>query len=109
MKNLHRRTHPRLLPALAAALALAASLSGQTTARPASTAPSKDEAIVLSPFTVNTDKDNGYIAADSLLAGRLSTELIKTPSDITVLTRDFINDIAATAGYGDPEPTQESK
>ncbi len=96
MKNLHRRTHPRLLPALAAALALAASLSGQTTARPASTAPSKDEAIVLSPFTVNTDKDNGYIAADSLLAGRLSTELIKTPSDITVLTRDFINDIAAT-------------
>lgn len=59
-------------------------------------APTKEEAVVLSPFTVATEKDNGYIAADSLLAGRLSTELIKTPSDITVLTRDFINDIGAT-------------
>ncbi len=79
---------------LAAILVLlpAASASAQT----ATTPPSKEDAVVLSPFTVATEKDNGYIAADSLLAGRLSTELIKTPSDITVLTRDFINDIAAT-------------
>ena len=77
---------PFALAALAVATASAQTVPG----------PTKEEAVVLSPFTVATEKDNGYIAADSLLAGRLSTELIKTPSDITVLTRDFINDIGAT-------------
>ena len=80
-----------LITRLAAALAITATaLSAQTAPVP------KQDAVVLSPFTVNTDKDSGYIAADSLIAGRLSTELLKTPSDITVLTRDFINDIGAT-------------
>lgn len=50
---------------------------------------------MLSPFTVNTDKDVGYLATDSLVGGRLSTELIKTPSDISILTSDFLNDIGA--------------
>jgi outer membrane receptor protein involved in Fe transport len=86
-------TAPQVLPRVAAFLALfSAHADGQTT----SEANSQADAIQLSPFTVNTSKDVGYIAADSLLAGRLSTELLKTPSDITVLTRDFINDIAAT-------------
>lgn len=68
--------------------------AGNPAAVPAAEAGS--DTVTLSPFTVNTSKDVGYIAADSLLAGRLSTELLKTPSDITVLTRDFINDIGAT-------------
>ncbi|MBL9213590.1 MAG: TonB-dependent receptor plug domain-containing protein [Opitutaceae bacterium] len=82
----------RSLVALGAALAASAGRA-QTAPKPAAAG---EETITLSPFTVNTSKDIGYIAADSLLAGRLSTELLKTPSDITVLTRDFINDIAAT-------------
>lgn len=89
-----RRAASRVLVAVCIAVALTAALKAQST--PTTAAPAKDETITLSPFTVSTAKDNGYIAADSLLAGRLSTELIKTPSDITVLTRDFINDIGAT-------------
>lgn len=92
MHHLTTRALTRALLPLPVLLGLAASAFGQS----AATAPTRDEALVLSPFTVSTEKDNGYIAADSLLAGRLSTELIKTPSDITVLTRDFINDIGAT-------------
>ena len=90
MNTLPTRALPRVAIPLSLALACVTSLCAQPT--PAA----KNEAVVLSPFTVSTEKDNGYIAADSLLAGRLSTELIKTPSDITVLTRDFINDIGAT-------------
>lgn len=105
-------THPRdeLVPALACPLpcrrpAPAARRlrqpgpvhpSARHAPRPAGEPSLSEESITLSPFSVDTSKDEGYIAADSLLAGRLSTELIKTPSDITVLTRDFINDVAAT-------------
>jgi outer membrane receptor protein involved in Fe transport len=83
-------------PFALSAIAAFTALSAQTTPPASPAASTGEETVVLSPFTVNTAKDVGYIAADSLLAGRLSTELIKTPSDITVLTRDFINDIGAT-------------
>lgn len=85
------RAHLRRLALLPALLALAAPAGAQTA--PATT---KEDAVVLSPFTVNTEKDNGYIAADSLMGGRLATSLLKTPSDISVLTRDFLDDVGAT-------------
>jgi outer membrane receptor protein involved in Fe transport len=66
------------------------------TATPPAAAPKPEETVELSPFTVNTDQDTGYIATDSLVGGRLSTQLLKTPSDVTVLTRDFLTDIGAT-------------
>jgi len=50
----------------------------------------------MSPFVVNSDKDVGYLGYESLAGGRLSTELLKTPSDVTVLTKDFLTDISAT-------------
>ncbi len=90
------RAHLRLTALLLAMLAAAGSALAQNTSTPSPSAAPKDDTIVLSPFTVNTAKDVGYLAADSLLAGRLSTELLKTPSDISVLTRDFIDDIGAT-------------
>jgi outer membrane receptor protein involved in Fe transport len=97
MKNLlpnrAKRCRRYLLPTL---FALATVGSAQTVPTATKTAPATEGTLVLSPFTVNTDKDKGYIAADSLLAGRLSTELLKTPSDISVLTREFIDDIGAT-------------
>ena len=91
MKKLSARTrlgHLALVPALVAVIVSAHAQSP-------STAP-KAEVITLSPFTVNTEKDNGYIAGDSLMGGRLATPLLKTPSDITVLTRDFLDDVGAT-------------
>lgn len=89
--------HRTLIGRISAALALLAAggASAQTTANSASTS-TPDEAISLSPFRVQTERDTGYLAADSLVAGRLSTELLKTPSDVTVLTRDFLTDIGAT-------------
>ena len=55
----------------------------------------KEDAIVLSPFTVSTEKDSGYQAADSLAGGRIATNVLKTPADQTILTREFLDDIAA--------------
>jgi outer membrane receptor for ferric coprogen and ferric-rhodotorulic acid len=73
-------------------LVAGSALDAQTTPTPATAA---QQTIQLSPFVVSTEKDKGYIAADTLNAGRLSTNLLMTPSDLTVLTRDFINDIGA--------------
>src|SRR5438105_4762434 len=87
----------RLLP-LASFLVLgfAGSARAQTasTARPAENA-SQTEAVVLNAFTVNTDKDTGYQAADSLVGGRISANVLKTPADQTILTREFLDDIGA--------------
>ena len=91
MKMLSARAHLRHLALIPAVVAVIVSARAQSP----STAP-KQEVMTLSPFTVNTDKDNGYIAADSLMGGRLATPLLKTPSDITVLTRDFLDDVGAT-------------
>lgn len=54
---------------------------------------SDTDPLVLSPFKVETARDDGYMAADVISAGLLATNLLKTPADITVLTRDFLNDI----------------
>jgi outer membrane receptor for monomeric catechols len=56
----------------------------------------KDQTVVLSPFSVQADKDNGYQAADTLSAGRMATKLLSTPADISVLTADFLRDLGAT-------------
>ncbi len=67
--------------------------SGTAEARKAA-ALEEEEITRLSPFVVSTEKDTGYIAADTLNAGRLSTNLLMTPGNIDVFTRDFINDLA---------------
>ena len=53
------------------------------------------ETIELSPFQVRSDKDTGYIANDVISGGRIAMNLLQSPSDITVLTRDFMNDVGA--------------
>lgn len=65
-----------------------------TAASAQSTTPSKaaaTEAITLSPFTVSTDRDVGFVAASSLAGGRLAGELKDTPVAYSVLTREFID------------------
>jgi outer membrane receptor for monomeric catechols len=58
-------------------------------------APPKEEPVEMLPFLVATEKDTGYTAADTISSGRLSTNLLMTPSATTVLTRDFLNDLGA--------------
>ncbi|MBI5690730.1 MAG: TonB-dependent receptor [Verrucomicrobia bacterium] len=54
------------------------------------------EIIQLSPFNVTSAKDTGYTAANSLAGGRLTSPLQEMPSSVSVLTREFLDDIAAT-------------
>ena len=56
---------------------------------------SKEEAVVLSPFEVNAEKDTGYRASSTLAGTRLCTDLRDVAASIRVSTKDFMNDIGA--------------
>ncbi len=90
-----QRSHSlaRRFVALLASLT-AADISAQTA--PAAS-PSKEETITLSPFTVASDRDTGFVAASALAGGRLSTDLKDTPAAYSVLTRDFIEALNITS------------
>ncbi|MBM3856171.1 MAG: hypothetical protein FJ399_23935, partial [Verrucomicrobia bacterium] len=81
-------------------LALAAApLAALAQTAPSSAVPSsaRDESPVeLSPFVVTTDKDVGYLAANTMSGSRLNTPLIDTPASISEMTKEFLEDIGAT-------------
>lgn len=81
--------------ALGLALGLPAALLAQTA--PAKAAPPPDEPpMVLPTFTVNTEKDNGYIAVDSLAGGRQAAPIRVTPAAMSSITAQFIDDLGMT-------------
>jgi outer membrane receptor for ferric coprogen and ferric-rhodotorulic acid len=102
-----------LLVAFASVFALGAGLSAQTITpqsdsptsqdspqsrleAPAGTAPKKEEDVLeLSPFLVNAADDTGYRASSTLAGTRLRTDLRDVAASISVITKDFMNDIAA--------------
>jgi outer membrane receptor protein involved in Fe transport len=51
---------------------------------------------MLETFVVDTTKDDGYIAVDSLAGGRTATPIKLTPMAISSLTRNFLDDVAIT-------------
>jgi outer membrane receptor protein involved in Fe transport len=88
---------------------LAAMSPGAVQPAPAGT---NDSVVELSPFVVSTDRDNGYMAADTINSGRLSTNLLMTPSDTSVITRDLLDDLGvfsleeATGWLTSSKPTE---
>lgn len=62
---------------------------------PASLAAS-DDVITLSPFTVSTEKDQGYFAQDTLAGSRMKTNLSDLGSSISVVTKQEMEDTAST-------------
>lgn len=56
-----------------------------------------EETIELSPFTVSADKDLGYLARNTLGGTRLDTPLADVASQVSVMTPEFLQDIAATS------------
>ena len=88
---------PSLLAWLPAALVLLAApvLEAQTAANPAREAAAKEEAVVLSPFEVSAEKDNGYRASGTLAGTRLRTELRDVAASVSVVTKEFMQDIGA--------------
>jgi len=82
----------------ALALGLALGVTARTSAQNAATvaAAENEETVKLSPFIVNTDKDSGYTAVDSLSGGRQNSPIRITPAAMSSLTRAFMDDLALT-------------
>jgi iron complex outermembrane receptor protein len=55
-----------------------------------------EDPIELSPFVVSELTEKGYAATNTLDGSRLNTALRDTPGAISVFTRDFLDDLAAT-------------
>lgn len=87
------KTHTHKLVALV--LASTASLMAQTTSAPPAVE-TADRTLLLDTFTVNTDKDNGYIAVDSLAGGRQNSPIRVTPAPMSSITGQFIDDLGLT-------------
>ena len=84
------RTRFQIRPRLALCWLSATSLAAQTVATPP-----KEEVVQLSPFEVATEKDDGYKASGTLAGTRLRTELRDVAASITVVTKEFMQDIGA--------------
>lgn len=86
--------------ALAIGLALTLTVRTQAQTEPVPPVPPvpppADETVVLTRFVVNTDKDNGYTAVDSLSGGRQNSPIRVTPAAMSSITSAFINDLSLT-------------
>ncbi len=54
-----------------------------------------EEAVMLSPFLVSSEGDEGYRAANTLSGTRMNSSLFQTPAAISVLTKQLLDDIGA--------------
>jgi iron complex outermembrane receptor protein len=82
MRLPHRLTLGCALAALPACLTLA-----QT-----SSAAKADEPVELSPFVVNADHRDSYIASESVTGTRVKTQIKDLPFTVSVITSEFMND-----------------
>ncbi len=53
--------------------------------------------VVLSPFTVNSEQDNGYAATNTLAGTRLNTPVSDIGASISIYTKDFMEDLSANS------------
>jgi outer membrane receptor protein involved in Fe transport len=87
---------PPAVPANAGASADQTSPPAPTPQSTGPVAPSEDQTLVLNPFTVTTDRDQGYAATNEISGSRVNTPLKDIPVPIDVITSEFISDIGAT-------------
>jgi iron complex outermembrane recepter protein len=83
-------TIPRFGASLATLLILLPTLAAQTS-KPA--IPESSEVLSLSPFEVNSSKDVGYLAKDTLAGSRLNTSLKDIAGQISIMTPEFLQDV----------------
>src|SRR5688500_4287189 len=57
---------------------------------------SKEEPVILSIFQVRSDKDEGYRSTQTISGSRTFSDLRDTPNSISVLNREFLDDLIAT-------------
>ncbi len=92
------RSSRSLITALVAAvLASLPSVNAQTAPATSEKPKAEEEVVMLSPFEVKaSDGKDGYSAATSLAGNRLNTELRDIGSAVTVVTKEFLQDVGAT-------------
>ncbi len=83
-----------LWPMVAALTAIAQTPTA--TPPPAGTGAEEEQVIRLNPFEVSTTRDVGYQATQTLAGTRIRTDLKDVGSAITVITKEFMQDIGAT-------------
>jgi hypothetical protein len=52
------------------------------------------DVVVISPYTVDTTRDRGYQAQNTLAGTRLNSSLQDTPASVSVITQAFLQDVA---------------
>jgi outer membrane receptor protein involved in Fe transport len=73
-----------------------ASATGQATSAPTAGSLGTDEGVqTLSPFQVNSDRDYGYLKTNSATATKIGMEIQKVPLNISVVSREFLDDTNA--------------
>jgi len=77
-----------------ALLAFVANTNAQTTGQ--AIREKEENVILLSPFTVGATQDVGYMATSTLAGTRIRTDLKDLGSAISVVTKEFLKDTAAT-------------
>ena len=97
MQKLQRTKSRQYAVVSATAVLFGASVAlGQAASSSALAQSETEDTIVLSPFEVTTDSNNGYTAATTLAGNRLNTELRDIGNAVTVITPQFLQDIGAT-------------
>lgn len=94
------------------ALALAGALRAQIAppaVAPPSNPPPAGSVVELSPFEVNTSRDVGYAAENTLAGSRLNARLRDTAGSVSVFTREFLDDLAITDLQGVLDYTMNSE
>ncbi len=71
-------------------------LRAQQLSAPPPAAAAREEVVELSPFSVNTSRDVGYQAENTLAGSRLNAKLRDTPGSVSVFTKEFLEDLAIT-------------
>jgi len=64
-------------------------------AQTVTTTPTDEEVVKLTPFEVESDKDYGYLKTNSATATRIGMEIQKIPLNISVISREFLDDTNA--------------
>ncbi len=80
---------------LAAALLTTALPALPVRGQDSSLEPASEEIVNLSPFVVSSAGDDGYRAANTLSGTRMNASLFYTPAAVSVLTKEFLDDIGA--------------
>ncbi len=90
------RLSATLLASVLATFAVAQTTNTTNTTTPPTTAANDESVYELSPFVVSADESLGYAATSTLAGTRLRTNLEDVASSISVLTKEFLDDLGAT-------------